>query len=63
MAGTLFSLVIIPVRFRGSAAVKEGKEIKIIGEDKEKNEWMLKNTLIQRRISPKLRAYLGKGIL
>jgi ATP-dependent Lhr-like helicase len=41
---------------------KEGKEIRFIGDDI-KNEWLLKNTLIQRRISPKLRAYLGKGIL
>ena len=41
---------------------KEGKDIRMTGGGT-KNEWLLKNTLIQRRVSPKLRAYLGKGIL
>lgn len=44
-------------------ALKEGKEISIIDEAGNEDSWRLKNALIQRKISPKLRAYLGKGIL
>ncbi len=44
-------------------AVKEGKEVKILSRDATLDEWKVKNALIQRRVSPKLRAYLGKGIL
>jgi len=44
------------------AAIKEGKEIEILLKNPE-NNWELKNKLIQRDVSPKLRAYLGKGIL
>ncbi|MDZ4844479.1 MAG: DEAD/DEAH box helicase [Chitinophagales bacterium] len=43
--------------------VKEGKEITIVKEAENGDSWRLKNALIQRRISPRLRAYLGKGIL
>ncbi|MFZ5552104.1 MAG: DEAD/DEAH box helicase [Bacteroidota bacterium] len=44
-------------------AVKEGKEIKFLVRDLSQNdEWQLKNALIQRKVSPRLRAYLGKGI-
>jgi len=41
---------------------KEGRDIKFTGATG-RNEWLLKNALIQRRVSPRLRAYLGKGIL
>ena len=43
-------------------AVKEGKEIKFFIEVDESEQWQLKNALIQRNVSPKLRAYLGKGV-
>lgn len=44
-------------------AVKEGKEVKLLTEFEPPEKLILKNALIQRRISPKLRAYLGKGVL
>ncbi|MBN4061584.1 DEAD/DEAH box helicase [Bacteroidales bacterium AH-315-I05] len=44
-------------------AVKEGKEIRFLIKTDSKAKWKLKSVLIQRNISPKLRAYLGKGIL
>lgn len=40
----------------------EGKEIKYSKEYSPKMQWDYKNALLQREISPKLRAYLGKGI-
>lgn len=42
--------------------IKEGKEIRLTAEAG-RNEWRLRNALIQRRVSPRLRAYLGKGIV
>jgi ATP-dependent Lhr-like helicase len=44
-------------------AFKEGKEIHNLSSSKNGLDWNLKEALIQRTISPKLRAYLGKGIL
>jgi len=47
-------------------ALKEGKDVQYLLPQKEadSNEhWKLRDALIQRKISPKLRAYLGKGIL
>ena len=47
-------------------ALKEGKEVQYLLPQKEtdSNEhWQLRDALIQRKISPKLRAYLGKGIM
>ncbi|MEO1049298.1 MAG: DEAD/DEAH box helicase [Bacteroidota bacterium] len=49
-------------------AIKEGKEIKYLTEMEEvpkdtQTKWQLRDSLIQRNISPKLRAYLGKGIM
>jgi len=43
-------------------AIKEGEEIRIISEADEGEEWNLKSTLVRRSFSPKLRAYLGKGV-
>lgn len=44
-------------------AVREGKEITFLTKMDKAEEWKIKNALVQREISPKLRAYLGKGIL
>ena len=44
-------------------AVKEGKEVKFLLKLDESEKWSLKKALIQRNVSPKLRAYLGKGII
>jgi len=44
------------------AGVKEGKEIRLNSETGRQDEWRFKNALIQKQVSPKLRAYLGKGI-
>ena len=47
-------------------AVKENKEIRLLptGRDEELKgkEWELKKALVQREVSPRLRAYLGKGV-
>lgn len=46
-------------------AVKEGKDIQFLQENKEDSseKWKLRDALIQRTVPPKLRAYLGKGIM
>jgi len=44
-------------------AVKEGKELRFLTEFENKGKWYIQKTLVQRRISPKLRAYLGKGVV
>jgi ATP-dependent Lhr-like helicase len=44
-------------------AVKNGKEIEFIKTPDKADKWIWQTTLIQRDISPKLRPYLGKGIL
>ena len=41
---------------------KEGEEIRIISEADAGEEWNLKSALVRRSFSPKLRAYLGKGV-
>ena len=43
-------------------AVKEGKDIKFLTKFEKAEEWKMQKALIQRNISPKLRAYLGKGV-
>lgn len=44
-------------------AIKEGKELRFLIEFEKKERWYIHKTLVQRRISPKLRSYLGKGIV
>ncbi len=44
------------------AAVKEGEEIRLLSEFDKAEEWNLKTVLVKRSFSPKLRAYLGKGV-
>jgi ATP-dependent helicase Lhr and Lhr-like helicase len=44
-------------------AIKEGKELRLLTAFDENERWYIQKTLIQRTISPKLRAYLGKGIV
>ncbi len=44
-------------------AVKEGKEVKFFFEFDKSERWKIHNALIHRNISPKLRAYLGKGVV
>ncbi|MFI5323342.1 MAG: ATP-dependent DNA helicase, partial [Thermodesulfobacteriota bacterium] len=43
-------------------AIKEGEDIRILSEADRKEEWSLKTALVRRNFSPKLRAYLGKGV-
>ncbi len=43
-------------------ATKNGKEIIFIKTPEKPEQWVWRNALIQRDISPKLRPYLGKGI-
>jgi ATP-dependent Lhr-like helicase len=43
-------------------AVKEGKEIKFLKKFDDKEQWQIRTALIKREISPKLKAYLGKGV-
>jgi len=44
-------------------AVKEGKEIKYLIDLPEDEKWVIQKKLIQRKFSPKLKGYLGKGIM
>jgi ATP-dependent Lhr-like helicase len=44
-------------------ALKEGQEIKLLTEFDKAETWNIQNVLIKRDISPKLRAYLGKGVV
>jgi ATP-dependent Lhr-like helicase len=44
-------------------AVKEGREIKLLTNFERTEKWKIQNALIQRNIAPKLRAYLGKGVV
>ncbi len=44
-------------------AIKEGKELRFLKEFGAEERWHIHKTLVQRRVSPKLRAYLGKGIV
>jgi ATP-dependent Lhr-like helicase len=43
------------------AAYKEGDEIRLLSEFENGEEWNIKQKLIKRKISPKLKPYLGKG--
>ncbi|HBN23033.1 MAG TPA: hypothetical protein DD412_07330 [Holosporales bacterium] len=43
-------------------AFKEGAEIKLLSEFDNSEEWSIKQTLIKRNFSPKLKPYLGKGV-
>ncbi|HSC35764.1 MAG TPA: helicase-related protein, partial [Thermodesulfobacteriota bacterium] len=44
------------------AAIKEGEDVRILSGAGEKEEWSLRAALVKRSFSPKLRAYLGKGV-
>jgi ATP-dependent Lhr-like helicase len=44
------------------AAVKEGEEIRPLSKFDGEEEWSIKTALVKRSFSPKLRAYLGKGV-
>jgi ATP-dependent Lhr-like helicase len=44
------------------AAIKEGEEVRILSAADGKEEWNLKTALVRRGFSPRLRAYLGKGV-
>lgn len=43
-------------------AIKEGKETQVLVEVDEGEKWKLQNALIQRKVPPRLRTYLGKGV-
>jgi len=43
--------------------VKEGREVNYFSEFDKSEKWKIQKALIQRNISPKLRAYLGKGVV
>jgi ATP-dependent Lhr-like helicase len=43
-------------------AIKEGEDIRILSAVDWKEEWNLRTALVKRSFSPKLRAYLGKGV-
>lgn len=42
--------------------IREGKEVRFLTEADRKEKWNIQTALIQRKISPRLRAYLGKGV-
>ena len=44
------------------AAIKEGEDVRILSAAGEREEWSLRAALVKRSFSPKLRAYLGKGV-
>ncbi len=44
-------------------AVKEGKQIRLLTDFERTKKWEIQNALIQRNVAPKLRAYLGKGVV
>lgn len=44
-------------------AIKEGKKLSFLEEFEATERWHMHKTLVQRRVSPRLRAYLGKGIV
>lgn len=52
------------ILFRDGEAIAtlESGEVTFLKDIPQEEQWQLKNKLIQRTISPKLRAYLGKGI-
>ncbi len=44
------------------AAVKEGGDVRLLSKFDGAEEWNLRAALVKRNFSPKLRAYLGKGV-
>ncbi|MCZ6693211.1 MAG: hypothetical protein O6939_04835, partial [Bacteroidetes bacterium] len=52
------------ILFRDGEAIviKENKELNFFKEPDQREKWKLQNALVQRNISPRLRAYLGRGI-
>jgi ATP-dependent Lhr-like helicase len=44
------------------AAIKEGEDVRILPAAEGKEEWSLRAALVRRSFSPKLRAYLGRGV-
>jgi ATP-dependent Lhr-like helicase len=44
------------------AAIKEGDDVRILSAADGKEEWSLRTALVRRSFSPRLRAYLGKGV-
>ena len=44
------------------AAIKEGEDVRILSAADGKEEWNLRTALVKRSFSPRLRAYLGKGV-
>jgi len=45
------------------AVIREGKELNFIKEPAKQEKWKMRNALIQRNVPPRLRAYLGRGIM
>lgn len=43
-------------------AVVEAKEVQFLVEPEKEKKWALRDALVQRPVSPKLRKYLGKGV-
>ena len=43
-------------------AIKEGEDIRILSAADGKEEWSFRTALVKRSFSPRLRAYLGKGV-
>jgi len=41
--------------------IKKGAEARLLSEIEWSEQWSIKQTLIKRNFSPKLKAYLGKG--
>jgi len=50
-------------RYGVQVAYKEGAEIRLLFEIDRSEEWSIKQALIRRNFSSKLKAYLGKGAL
>ena len=52
------------ILFRDGEAIviKENKELHFLKEPDQREKWKLQNALVQRNISPRPRAYLGRGI-
>jgi len=48
-------------RYGVPVAYKEGAETRLLSEMDRSKEWSIKQTLIRRNFSPKLKVYLGKS--
>jgi ATP-dependent Lhr-like helicase len=44
-------------------AVKNGKEVNFLKTPEKSDKWTWQNALVQRQVSPRLKPYLGKGIV